>query len=63
MKRRVVITGLGAITPIGGDVATTWRAALDGVSGAGPITRFDSSKFATKFATKAEINGFGTSSS
>jgi 3-oxoacyl-[acyl-carrier-protein] synthase II len=56
MKRRVVVTGLGAITPIGGDVATTWRAALDGVSGAGPITRFDPSKFATKFA--CEVKGF-----
>jgi 3-oxoacyl-[acyl-carrier-protein] synthase II len=56
MKRRVVVTGLGALTPIGGDVATTWRAALDGVSGAGPITRFDSSKFATRFA--CEVKGF-----
>ena len=36
--KRVVVTGLGAITPIGNDVATTWDNALKGVSGAGPIT-------------------------
>ena len=41
MKRRVVVTGLGAITPVGNDVATTWRALLDGRSGAAPITQFD----------------------
>ena len=43
MKRRVVVTGLGAISPVGNDVATTWRALLEGVSGAGPITQFDAS--------------------
>src|SRR5919202_1717587 len=41
--RRVVITGLGAVTPVGNDVATTWRALLSGKSGVGPITRFDAS--------------------
>ena len=54
--KRVVITGLGAITPIGNDVATTWKNAVDGVSGAGPITHFDASLFKTQFA--CEVKGF-----
>jgi 3-oxoacyl-[acyl-carrier-protein] synthase II len=56
MKRRVVVTGLGAITPVGNDVATTWRAIVDGTSGAGPITKFDASKFPVRFA--CEVKGF-----
>src|SRR5690242_12597617 len=56
MKRRVVVTGLGAITPVGNDVATTWRALLEGVSGAVPITKFDATNFAVRFA--AEVKGF-----
>ena len=56
MKRRVVVTGLGAITPVGNDVATTWRSLLDGVPGAAPITKFDASKFPVRFA--AEVKGF-----
>jgi 3-oxoacyl-[acyl-carrier-protein] synthase II len=56
MKRRVVVTGLGAITPIGHDVSTTWRALLDGVSGAAPITKFDASTFPVRFA--AEVKSF-----
>ncbi|HEX6965999.1 MAG TPA: beta-ketoacyl-ACP synthase II [Gemmatimonadaceae bacterium] len=56
MKRRVVVTGLGAITPVGNDVATTWRALLEGVSGAVPITKFDTTNFAVRFA--AEVKGF-----
>ncbi|HEX6533828.1 MAG TPA: beta-ketoacyl-ACP synthase II [Gemmatimonadaceae bacterium] len=56
MKRRVVVTGLGAITPVGNDVATTWRALLDGKSGAGPITKFDAASFAVRFA--CEVKGF-----
>ena len=56
MKRRVVVTGLGAITPVGNDVATTWRMLLQGKSGAGPITRFDTSNFTVRFA--AEVKGF-----
>jgi len=56
MKRRVVVTGLGAITPVGNDVATTWRMLLQGKSGAGPITRFDPSNFSVRFA--AEVKGF-----
>ena len=53
-KRRVVVTGLGAITPVGNDVATTWRALLEGKSGAGPITRFDASNFAVRFACEVK---------
>lgn len=56
MKRRVVVTGLGAITPVGNDVATTWRSLLEGKSGAGPITKFDASSFAVRFA--CEVKGF-----
>ena len=54
--KRVVVTGLGAITPIGNDVATTWDNALKGVSGAAPITHFDASKFKTQFA--CEVKNF-----
>jgi 3-oxoacyl-[acyl-carrier-protein] synthase II len=54
MKRRVVVTGMGAITPVGNDVATTWRALLDGKSGAGPITHFDASNFPVKFACEVK---------
>ena len=52
--KRVVFTGLGAITPIGNDVATTWQNAKDGVSGAGPITHFDASLFKTRFACEVK---------
>lgn len=57
--KRVVITGLGAITPLGNDVKTTWDAAVAGVSGAGPITHFDASKFKTQFA--CEVKGYKAS--
>ena len=56
MKRRVVVTGIGAITPVGNDVATTWQALLDGRSGGAPITKFDPAKFSVRFA--AEVKGF-----
>src|SRR5687768_3692479 len=56
MKRRVVVTGMGAITPVGNDVATTWQALLDGKSGAAPITHFDASGFPVRFA--CEVKGF-----
>jgi 3-oxoacyl-[acyl-carrier-protein] synthase II len=48
--KRVVVTGLGALTPIGNDVPTYWSNLTAGVSGAGPITKFDASKFRTHFA-------------
>lgn len=54
--RRVVVTGLGALTPIGNDVESFWHGLLNGVSGAGLITKFDASKFRTKFA--CEVKGF-----
>ena len=54
--KRVVVTGLGAISPLGNDVATTWDAAVNGKSGAAPITHFDASKFKTQFA--CEVKGF-----
>ena len=57
--KRVVVTGLGAITPLGLDVETTWSNALKGVSGAGPITHFDASLFKTQFA--CEVKGFDAS--
>lgn len=55
-RRRVVITGLGAITPLGNDVASYWQSLLNGVSGAAAITRFDASKFKTQFA--CEVKNF-----
>lgn len=57
--KRVVITGLGAITPLGNDVESTWKAAVEGESGAGPITHFDASKFKTQFA--CEVKDFDPS--
>lgn len=54
--KRVVITGLGAVTPLGNDVALTWEAAKAGRSGAAPITHFDASKFKTQFA--CEVKNF-----
>lgn len=57
--KRVVVTGLGAVTPLGNDVASTWSNALEGKSGAGPITQFDASKFKTQFA--CEVKDFDPS--
>jgi len=54
--KRVVVTGLGALTPIGNTVPEYWEALLNGVSGAGPITGFDTEKFKTKFA--CELKNF-----
>ncbi len=58
--KRVVVTGLGAITPLGNDVQTTWENAVAGKSGAGPITLFDPSLFKTRFA--CEVKDFDPSS-
>ena len=54
--KRVVVTGLGAVTPLGNTVSELWDGLLNGVSGAADITRFDSSKFKTHFA--CEVKGF-----
>ncbi|MDR2689455.1 MAG: beta-ketoacyl-ACP synthase II [Azoarcus sp.] len=55
-RRRVVVTGLGAVSPIGNTVAETWENLLVGKSGIGPITRFDASSFAARVA--GEVKGF-----
>jgi 3-oxoacyl-[acyl-carrier-protein] synthase II len=52
--KRVVVTGLGALTPIGNTAPAFWAALLEGRSGAGPITRFDASKFKTQFACEVK---------
>ena len=54
--RRVVVTGMGALTPIGNTLQDYWKGLVEGVSGAGLITHFDTSKFKTKFA--CELKGF-----
>ena len=54
--KRVVVTGLGTINPLGKNVEEFWKNLCNGVSGAGPITRFDSSKFKTQFA--CEVKNF-----
>ena len=54
--KRVVVTGLGAITPVGNNVPEFWENLVNGVSGAGPITHFDASQFKTQFA--CEVKGF-----
>jgi 3-oxoacyl-[acyl-carrier-protein] synthase II len=54
--KRVVVTGMGALTPIGNTVSDYWQALLAGQSGAKPITRFDAAKFKTRFA--CEVKGF-----
>jgi len=55
-RRRVVVTGVGLISPVGIGTEKTWRALLAGESGVGPITRFDASRFPTRIA--AEVEGF-----
>ncbi len=54
--KRVVVTGLGALTPIGNTVPEFWNGLISGVSGAGPITKFDTTNFKTKFA--CEVKNF-----
>ena len=59
--KRVVVTGLGAVTPLGNNVEDTWNNLVAGVSGAAPITQFDASQFKTQFACEVKnlkINDF-----
>jgi 3-oxoacyl-[acyl-carrier-protein] synthase II len=56
MKRRVVVTGLGLVTPLGNTVEATWAGLMAGRSGAGPITKFDTSNFPVRFA--CEVKAF-----
>ena len=56
MKRRVAVTGLGTLNPLGNDVATTWERVARGESGIGPITHFDSAEYKTRFA--GEVKDF-----
>ena len=55
-RRRVVVTGLGFVTPIGNDLESVWSSLVEGVSGVGPITHFDTTQYSTKIA--AEVRGF-----
>ena len=57
--RRVVVTGMGALTPIGNNLNDYWNSLINGKSGAAPITKFDTEKFKTKFA--CELKGFNPS--
>jgi 3-oxoacyl-[acyl-carrier-protein] synthase II len=59
MRRRVVVTGMGCVTPVGNDVASAWAGLLAGTSGAGPITHFDASRHVVRFA--CEVKGFDVS--
>jgi 3-oxoacyl-[acyl-carrier-protein] synthase II len=56
MKRRVVVTGLGVVTPLGVGVEASWQSLCDGKSGIGPVTRFDATNFRTRIA--GEVSGF-----
>lgn len=56
MKQRVVVTGLGCVSPVGNDVPTTWQNIIDGKSGAGLITHYDTTDYVCKIA--AEVKGF-----
>ena len=55
-RKRVAVTGLGIISPIGNDVATFWSNIKAGVSGAGPVTHFDASRLESRIA--CEVKGF-----
>ena len=56
MGRRVVITGIGLVTPLGLDAPSTWASLLKGTSGVGPITKFDAADYPCRIA--AEVEGF-----
>src|SRR5947209_2983980 len=53
-RRRVVITGVGAVTPLGNDIETTWTNLISGRSGAGPITQFDATDYPVTFACEVK---------
>ena len=55
-SKRIVVTGIGTLTPIGNNLETYWNSLIAGVSGADMITQFDAAKFKTRFA--CEIKGF-----
>jgi len=55
-KRRVVVTGMGIISPVGNDIASAWERVLKGVSGIGPVTHFDTSAYSTRIA--GQVSGF-----
>ena len=59
-QRRVVVTGLGIVSPLGNDLDSTWSNIISGKSGAGRITKFDPSGFSTTFA--AELKGYNEAS-
>ena len=59
--KRVVVTGIGAVSPLGNTAQDTWKAMVDGVSGAAPITHFDATNFKTQFA--CEVKGFNPADS
>src|SRR4051794_14542182 len=54
MRRRVVVTGMGAITPLGHNVEDLYQSQIEGKSGVGPITLFNASRFPTKFASQVK---------
>jgi len=54
MKRRVVVTGVGLVTPLGNTVEATWAGLMVGRSGAGPITKFDTTDFPVRFACEVK---------
>ncbi|MCL6574440.1 MAG: beta-ketoacyl-[acyl-carrier-protein] synthase II, partial [Bacillus sp. (in: Bacteria)] len=53
-KRRVVVTGIGAVTPLGNDAETTWGKILEGKSGIGPLTRVNADEYPAKVAAQAD---------
>ena len=59
-QKRVVITGFGAVTPLGNDIQTTWSNLIKGVSGIGPITLFDAMTYPVKIAAEVKNFNFNT---
>ena len=57
-KRRVVVTGIGIVSPVGNDLDSSWKNIVNGVSGIDHITMFDATNYATKFA--GEVKNFST---